>query len=85
MRIIFPFIGEPHHIFHALPIAAEMAAMGADVEVAVAGPEGCGPKRPEQHMLALGQVAEAGVVVRPVSVLRHGELLGLSRPYCYCE
>ena len=39
MRIIFPFIGEPHHIFHALPIAAEMAAMGADVEVAVAGPD----------------------------------------------
>ncbi|KTE28225.1 MULTISPECIES: hypothetical protein [unclassified Sphingopyxis] len=39
MRIIFPFIGEPHHIFHALPIAAEMAEMGADVEVAVAGPD----------------------------------------------
>ncbi|WP_428630771.1 hypothetical protein [Sphingopyxis sp.] len=36
MRILFLFIGEPHQIFHALPIAAEMAAAGADVEVAVA-------------------------------------------------
>lgn len=36
MRIVFLFIGEPHQIFHALPIAAEMAAAGSDVEVAVA-------------------------------------------------
>ena len=36
MRILFLFIGEPHQIFHALPIAAEMAAAGSDVEVAVA-------------------------------------------------
>ncbi len=35
MRILFLFIGEPHHVFHALPIAAEMAAMGQTVEVAV--------------------------------------------------
>lgn len=36
MRILFLFIGEPHQIFHALPIAAEMAAAGSDIEVAVA-------------------------------------------------
>ncbi|MFN4356207.1 hypothetical protein [Sphingopyxis alaskensis] len=36
MRILFLFIGEPHHLFHALPIAAEMAAKGQPVEVAVA-------------------------------------------------
>ncbi len=36
MRVLFLFIGEPHQIFHALPIAAEMAAAGGDVEVAVA-------------------------------------------------
>ena len=36
MRILFLFIGEPHQILHALPIAAEMAAAGSDVEVAVA-------------------------------------------------
>lgn len=36
MRALFLFIGEPHQIFHALPIAAEMAAAGSDVEVAVA-------------------------------------------------
>jgi hypothetical protein len=36
MRTLFLFIGEPHQIFHALPIAAEMAAAGGDVEVAVA-------------------------------------------------
>ena len=36
MRTLFLFIGEPHQIFHALPIAAEMAAMGREVEVAVA-------------------------------------------------
>ena len=36
MRILFLFIGEPHQIFHALPIAAEMAAEGHQVEVAVA-------------------------------------------------
>lgn len=39
MRILFLFIGEPHQIFHALPIAAEMAAMGRAVEVAVANPD----------------------------------------------
>jgi hypothetical protein len=36
MRILFLFVGEPHQIFHALPIAAEMAAAGSGVEVAVA-------------------------------------------------
>ncbi|MEQ8309269.1 MAG: hypothetical protein RIA72_01070 [Sphingopyxis sp.] len=36
MRILFLFIGEPHHLFHALPIAAEMAAKGQAVEIAVA-------------------------------------------------
>jgi len=36
MRILFLFIGEPHQIFHALPLAAEMAAAGSDVEIAVA-------------------------------------------------
>ncbi len=36
MRILFLFIGEPHQIFHALPIAAEMAAESDQVEVAVA-------------------------------------------------
>lgn len=35
MRILFLFVGEPHHVFHALPIAAEMAAAGQAVEVAV--------------------------------------------------
>lgn len=35
MRILFLFIGEPHHVFHALPIAAEMAAVGQAVEIAV--------------------------------------------------
>jgi len=36
MRILFLFIGEPHHVFHALPIAAEMAAAGQVIDVAVA-------------------------------------------------
>ena len=36
MRVLFLFIGEPHHLFHALPMAAEMAAMGHEPEVAVA-------------------------------------------------
>lgn len=36
MHSLFLFIGEPHQIFHALPIAAEMTAAGHDVEVAVA-------------------------------------------------
>lgn len=41
-------------------------------QMAVARAERRGAERPEQHVLALGQVAETGVVVRPVSVLRHG-------------
>ncbi|MBO9696065.1 MAG: hypothetical protein J7499_07685 [Sphingopyxis sp.] len=36
MRTLFLFIGEPHQIFHALPIAAEMAMAGEEIEVAVA-------------------------------------------------
>ena len=50
MRILFLFIGEPHQIFHALPIAAEMAAAGSDVEVAVAS---------KGHLRMVEQVASA--------------------------
>ena len=50
MRILFLFIGEPHQIFHALPIAAEMAAAGGDVEVAVAS---------AGHLRMVEQVASA--------------------------
>ncbi|EQB03258.1 CDP-glycerol glycerophosphotransferase family protein [Sphingobium baderi] len=38
MHILFLFIGEPHQLFHALPIAAEMADMGVIPQVAVASP-----------------------------------------------
>ena len=50
MRILFLFIGEPHHLFHALPIAAEMAAAGQDVEVAVSSTD---------HLRMVEQVARA--------------------------
>jgi hypothetical protein len=50
MAILFLFIGEPHQIFHALPIAAEMAAAGSDVEVAVASAD---------HLRMVEQVASA--------------------------
>ncbi|MBJ7500816.1 MAG: hypothetical protein JHC57_13780 [Sphingopyxis sp.] len=50
MRILFLFVGEPHHVFHALPIAAEMAAQGQAVEVAVAGAD---------HLRVVEQVALA--------------------------
>jgi len=50
MRIVFLFIAEPHQIFHALPIAAEMAAAGSDVDVAVASTD---------HLRMVEQVARA--------------------------
>lgn len=50
MRILFLFIGEPHHVFHALPIAAEMGAAGQAVEVAVASAD---------HLRMVEQVALA--------------------------
>ncbi len=50
MHILFLFIGEPHQIFHALPIAAEMAAAGSDVEVAVTS---------AAHLRMVEQVASA--------------------------
>lgn len=50
MRILFLFIGEPHHVFHALPIAAEMAAAGQAVDVAVASAD---------HLRMVEQVALA--------------------------
>lgn len=50
MRILFLFIGEPHQIFHALPIAAEMAVDGHQVEVAVASAD---------HLRMVDQVAHA--------------------------
>ncbi len=50
MRTLFLFIGEPHQIFHALPIAAEMAAEGQDIEVAVASTD---------HLRMVDQVALA--------------------------
>ena len=36
MHILFLFIGEPHQLLHALPIAAELADMGVMPQVAVA-------------------------------------------------
>jgi hypothetical protein len=40
VRILFLFIGEPHHLSHSVPIAAELARMGGvEVEIAVAGNE----------------------------------------------
>lgn len=41
MRVLFLFVGEHHHVFHGLPVAAELAALRPDyeVEVAVAGQE----------------------------------------------
>jgi hypothetical protein len=50
MRILFLFIGEPHHVFHALPIAAEMAGMGQAIDVAVASAD---------HLRMVEQVARA--------------------------
>jgi hypothetical protein len=50
MRILFLFIGEPHHVFHALPIAAEMSAAGQAVEIAVASAD---------HLRMVEQVALA--------------------------
>ncbi|HET6524251.1 hypothetical protein [Sphingopyxis sp.] len=50
MRILFLFIGEPHHVFHALPIAAEMAAAGQLIDVAVASAD---------HLRMVEQVALA--------------------------
>ena len=50
MRILFLFIGEPHHVFHALPLAAEMAARGQSVDVAVASTD---------HLRVVEQVALA--------------------------
>ncbi|MBB6427582.1 hypothetical protein [Sphingopyxis sp. JAI128] len=50
MRILFLFIGEPHQIFHALPIAAEMAVDGHQIEVAVASAD---------HLRMVDQVVHA--------------------------
>jgi hypothetical protein len=38
MRVLFLFVGEHHHVFHALPVAAELALLrpGYHIEVAVA-------------------------------------------------
>lgn len=35
-RVLFLFVGEPHHVFHALPVAAEMASLCPDLRVEVA-------------------------------------------------
>jgi len=50
VRILFLFIGEPHHVFHALPLAAEMAAAGQAIDVAVASTD---------HLRMVEQVALA--------------------------
>jgi hypothetical protein len=36
MRVLFLFVGEHHHVFHSLPLAAELAASQPDFEVHVA-------------------------------------------------
>lgn len=67
MRILFLFIGEPHHIFHALPIAAEMAAEGRDVEIAVASTD---------HLRSVEQVVRAYPGFAPrITVLGQGGLV----------
>jgi hypothetical protein len=40
VRVLFLFIGEPHHLFHSVPIAAELVrTAGMKIEIAVAGEE----------------------------------------------
>lgn len=66
MRILFLFIGEPHQIFHSLPIAAEMAAQGRNVEIAVASTD---------HLRMVQQVADVYPGFTP-----HVTLLGQRGP-----
>ncbi len=37
MKVVFPYFGQLHQVFHSLPIAAEMAIRHPDVEVCAAG------------------------------------------------
>src|SRR5687767_3197502 len=40
MRVLFLLVGEPHHLFHSIPIAAELVRQsGVEVEIAVSGEE----------------------------------------------
>ena len=40
MRVLFLLIGEPHHLFHSIPIAAGLVGQsGVEVEIAVSGEE----------------------------------------------
>ncbi|MDZ3830284.1 MAG: CDP-glycerol glycerophosphotransferase family protein [Sphingopyxis sp.] len=66
MRILFLFIGEPHQIFHSLPIAAEMASQGRNVEIAVASTD---------HLRMVQQVANVYPDFTP-----HVTLLGQRGP-----
>jgi hypothetical protein len=36
MRVLFLFVGEPHHVFHSLPIAAELRRLAPAIEIEVA-------------------------------------------------
>jgi hypothetical protein len=79
MRVLFLFIGEPHHVFHALPIAAELKAVRPDfaIEVAVSS---------DKHVPLVSQVLAAypGVklalrILKPPRVALHLRKMGLAR------
>jgi hypothetical protein len=59
MRILFLFIGEPHHLFHVIPIAAELARSDADIEIAVSG---------EEHHAYLAAFLKACPALRRVNI-----------------
>lgn len=71
MRVLFLFIGEPHHLFHALPIAAEMAIMGHDPEIAVSSPA---------HLPVLDRLTEIYPGFRPrVRILGQSGIAAMAR------
>ncbi|PYD76716.1 sensor domain-containing protein [Novacetimonas pomaceti] len=57
-RVIFPYIGHPHQVFHSLPIALEMAARHPETEVRLASLT----EKREAHLQSLASFyPEAGV------------------------
>ncbi|GBH30185.1 hypothetical protein [Sphingobium xenophagum] len=84
MRVLFLFIGEPHHLFHALPIAAEMAAAGHRPTIALASEAHVRVMQrladiypafaPDVHLLGRGRITR---LLRAIGIGRHSRLLTL--------
>jgi hypothetical protein len=80
MRVLFLFVGEPHHVFHALPVAAELATLRPDFTIEVALASKAHLQMVEQVQSVYPAFKPRLRILRPPAFMRSLQALGLFGP-----